>query len=108
MLYLHNKTVTEKKYLTKLPCQNKLIFKYMIYKSSAWPVTFGARVSDFELCDHRIEPALAWEVFYNQLTHSNSHEVRVFNLRILVSRLRVNSHMHKMFDMYSKYILYIY
>ena len=44
MLYIHNKTVTEKIYLTKLPCQNKLIFKYMICNSSVCPVTFGTMI----------------------------------------------------------------
>ena len=60
MLYIHNKTVTEKKYLTKLPCKNKLIFKYMICKSSASPVAFGVMV-EFPLGNHvvKIESALA-------------------------------------------------
>ena len=31
---------TEKKYLTKLQCQNELIFKYMIFNIAAWQVTF--------------------------------------------------------------------
>ena len=72
----------EKKYLAKLPCQNKLIFKYMICKSAAWQVTFGAMIEfppgnlvviGSNLLCHE-------SFFYKSLTHRNAHEVRVFNL----------------------------
>ena len=61
MQYIHNKTVTEKKYLTKLPCQNKLIFKYNYdlqvcnLPSDLWR---NGRVSAWKPYGHRIDSAL--------------------------------------------------
>ena len=79
MIYIHNKTVTEKKYLTKLPCENKLIFKYMICKSAAWPVTFGVMV-EFQSGNHvviyiyiyRSNP-LCHQSFFINHSHTEMH-----------------------------------
>ena len=74
MLHIHNKTVTEKKYLTKLPCQNKFIFKYMICKSSVWKVTFGVMV-ELQSGDHVVigSNPLCHDMIFINHEHTEMH-----------------------------------
>ena len=80
----------------------------MICKSSISAVTFGTVVKYPPENHLDIGSNLLWHGFFFYKSHRNAHEVRVFNLRILVPRLHIIAHVHERSNMYNKSILYIY